>query len=741
MCLRPSHSWFVCLWLGVLSCSRQSASTANSPDSNLPAVELSKPPDIYRKASQPLPEGIEGQLLAQFRAYRAAAAPDYPALEATLGTPAPNEAPDFDVEEARFYELVTDRLGLTPAQRAQLSKQGAISLQLPGEVTMGRVYASLWQADLPTFVTTDSILHAWHRTYDRALERHEVTTFSSAYRDLLEGLANQLKTDVTSPSPKLVEAATRLDLYVGVARTLLGEFDEDAWRSSDFALEPLKPTPTHLAKENDVKDIVAAAYHQELATVPVFGEVDFTQFKPRGHYTHSDGLARYFRALMWMGRADTGFKLTSPATARVAFLMALLAERSGKLDAFQKVQKTIDYFVGSSNGVPLVKVVEVARANGVRTLADLEDDARVAALAEKLLSAAPTTRVTSEIVMSQGTDTPPPAVFQLSNQRFTLDSFVHQRVSSDRIEDRTMVSGLDVMAAMGSAEATRLSKSELEAYSYSPDMHALRQTIDKLPVGYWQSNIYTRWFDALRTLHQVPEGPYLPDLLRTQVWQRKQLNNQLASWAELRHDTILYVAQVYSTILCEFPDVYLEPYPEFYDRVHDMALEAQQRLDDPHSFKGFVEIMARLSDIARRELTSADTNTEDQAFLKELVKLKVLDGGCGGPTHEWTGWYRDLYPGRDQFDYEPTIADVYTDGESLQVLNVAAATPEIMVLALQTQNGPTLFAGPVSSYREFVGRRTTDEEWQAQILSGKAPPPPAWNTLSAGKGKLPKNGS
>lgn len=173
-------------------------------------------------------------------------------------------------------------------------------------------------------------------------------------------------------------------------------------------------------------------------------------------------------------------------------------------------------------------------------------DARVATLIEKLLHAAPATRLTSQVVLSQGNDTPPPAIFQLSNQRFTLDSFVHQRVSSDRVKYRDMVSGLDVMAAMGNAEATRLSKAELEGYSYGPDMHALRLTIDKLPTAYWQSNIYTRWFDALRTLHQIPEGPHLPDLLRTQVWQRKQLNNQLASWAELRHDTILYVAQVYS---------------------------------------------------------------------------------------------------------------------------------------------------------------------------------------------------
>ena len=41
------------------------------------------------------------------------------------------------------------------------------------------------------------------------------------------------------------------------------------------------------------------------------------------------------------------------------------------------------------------------------------------------------------------------------------------------------------------------------------------------------------------------------------------MNAQLASWAELRHDTLLYAKQSYTAVpVCDFPDAYVDPYPE-----------------------------------------------------------------------------------------------------------------------------------------------------------------------------------
>lgn len=738
MCSRV-RGFGIAICLGMLACGRQPASSAEPPDPDIPELETTKPAGALRVDRAAPKTNEEAALLERFYSHRKSAAPDYEHLALALGNAAPETGPEFDVSGARFFDEVSERLELTADQRQQLQRRGAISVTARDRETMGGIYASLWQAELPTFITTDSILHAWHKTYDHVLQDKEVTTFSGAYRDLLASVQEQLLTELKQPSPKLSDAAAHLELYLCVASTLLTPLDEQSQWSSEVDTEPPPVTPgPRIAKIQDVEAIVRAAYEQQPAEVPRFGEVDFSQFKPRGHYTKSMGLARYFRAVMWMGRADTGFDLRSLDATRVALMLALLAEHSGKLPVFEKAQAAIDYFVGSSNGLSLVKAVQVVRQSGLKSLRELEDDARVEALRQQLMAAAAPTRVTSQAVMSAGKDTPVPPIFQLSSQRFTIDSFVHQRVSFDRIDGRTMVDGLDVFAAMGNAEATRLLKPDLVQYAFSPDLHALQTTIAELSPAYWQTNIYTRWFDALRALHRTPEGPELPDFFRTQTWQRKQLNNQLASWAELRRDTILYVAQVYGSILCEFPEVYLEPYPDFYDRVHDMALEAQTRLDEKYAFNGFIDIMGKLSDIARRELTQKGLNSEDQNFLKALVKRHVSGGGCGGPTIEWTGWYRHLYPAQDMFDFEPVIADVYTDPNTGAVLNAATAAPEMMVITFQTSDGPTVYVGPVASYRQFVGGRMNDEEWEAAVLGGKAPAAPSWYTLSAGKGVTPK---
>jgi hypothetical protein len=54
-------------------------------------------------------------------------------------------------------------------------------------------------------------------------------------------------------------------------------------------------------------------------------------------------------------------------------------------------------------------------------------------------------------------------------------------------------------------------------------------------------------------------------------------HTQLASWAELRHDTVLYAKQSYTTSLgCSYPDAYVEPCPEFFRALGDFAKKGKE---------------------------------------------------------------------------------------------------------------------------------------------------------------------
>ena len=54
----------------------------------------------------------------------------------------------------------------------------------------------------------------------------------------------------------------------------------------------------------------AAKGAKEIVLFGAKRDVDFSQFEPRGHYTNTEQLKRYFRAMMWLGRIDFRFLIS-----------------------------------------------------------------------------------------------------------------------------------------------------------------------------------------------------------------------------------------------------------------------------------------------------------------------------------------------------------------------------------------------------------------------------------------------
>ena len=116
-------------------------------------------------------------------------------------------------------------------------------------------------------------------------------------------------------------------------------------------------------------------------------------------------------------------------------------------------------------------------------------------------------------------------------------------------------------------------------YEFQQNLAAVRNTFDSQEEAFWTEHIYGSWLHSLRSLSD-PLTSSAPDTFHTTAWKRRILNTQLASWTHLRHDTLLYAKQSFTPlVLCEFPDGYVDPYPEMWQRLSDMAL----------AFRGFVD--------------------------------------------------------------------------------------------------------------------------------------------------------
>ncbi|HVR18225.1 MAG TPA: DUF3160 domain-containing protein, partial [Polyangiaceae bacterium] len=287
-------------------------------------------------------------------------------------------------------------------------------------------------------------------------------------------------------------------------------------------------------------------------------------------------------------------------------------------------------------------------------------------------------------------------------------------------------------------QAAALLAPELERYRYAPDLAAMRLLADQHPAEFWDGTLYNLWLGALRALSPAniaasADAAALPPTFRSEAWGRRLLGTELASWAELRHDTLLYAKQSYTGgISCEFPDGYVEPYPEFFGKLVQYATRGKEAvaavIDGTELessigayFDRLATVAGRLRDMAAYQRTGAPYTQEMLDFLNDAV---VVDPGCGDPSFD-SGWYRQLFfEPHDGVDWAPTIADVHTQptdeaGTPVgKVLHVGTGDARFMVVVAETCSGPRAYAGLASSYYEHTTsdfERFDDETWETMV--------------------------
>jgi hypothetical protein len=334
-------------------------------------------------------------------------------------------------------------------------------------------------------------------------------------------------------------------------------------------------------------------------------------------------------------------------------------------------------------------------------------------------------------------------------QRFLIDSFVTGQVvwpfvpctPPPRGRCRLLPDPLDVLYCLGNDDALPLLQEEIETFEYAPNLSALRYIIDNQEPDVWQESLYNSWLQAIRTLAKTGRGENLPAFMRTGAWQQEKMNTQLAAWAEIRHDNLLYGKQSFSgfPVSCSVPRTYVEPIPAFYEALEHFAGKAGSAFSGipemPESIPAFFSYMERtmtwLREIAEKELDGRPFTDEERAFLQAVLYKPEVPCEEGG-----AGWYRRLYFGAFALDEEPglrrdaLIADIHTDpGRPSRVLHVATGDPELGVFVAAARGYPlTAYVGPVASYHEHVTydfERLTDQEWD-QLYRNNPPARPDW---------------
>ena len=619
--------------------------------------------------------------------------------------------------------------------------------------------ASLREPADSKLITPDIVLHAWHRGFSRTLEYIEQRRLHELLTLFLEGALENARTlRVTIEGP----AAERLawaEARFAVPWILLGP---PAPPDPDPSEETKAPPPMPYAEavnnrltaaSRSLPEPVAKALKDEVTLVlaaddmqesPLFGRYtpgkpsDYSQFKPRSHYTKSDALGGYFRAMMYLGRNGYDFHSSEAFgdAALAAVMMSMLPDEGNvPLESWKQVMEITGFFAGQSDDITYPELrawlAETLGAPSVdiNAVVSPETASKLAANLAKLRPPRIVSAAHLDQVVSPEAD--PPA-FRICGQRFTWDARILDRFTRGAPEAMpSLPTALMIPAVFGDARAEKLVRERLEPKhlaTFEQRLPEIRKEIAGVADADWFSSMAAKQLQVLSTLAK-PRGENVPSFMKGEAFAAKNLESQLGSFTELKHDTVLYAKQVYAEAgeggLDEKipPPVkgFIQPDLTFWremERLANFAAEGFEKhrlfpdaAEEFSRFRVFADQIGSLRRVAEKQAAGAELSDDEWEIIRNA---------------DFSEMGRPLVP----FDQPKPgdgkcalVTDIATDAATGKILCEALGRPFVMLALVGGKDGQRMVAGLAYHHHEFArplaAGRMTDEQWQAGIYQSK----------------------
>jgi len=464
------------------------------------------------------------------------------------------------------------------------------------------------------------------------------------------------------------------------------------------------------ASSNPEANRIMAAEKTEISSV-THEKFDFSELKPRGHYGKTEEMKNYFRSFKYL----TALGLTQKA--------------DGKQDP---------------------ESISVLKTLPPEILSDIQE---WIASYEPFIAPA-----RSDLVWNSEAGTfpeyitapkAPPQIFPLS---WGIDNEILYHTVFRRIPDARMLpSGLDIAAVLGSPVADLILETSGEYKKY-PSLKSqiadLKQRLDpKKTADSIGDSLYARWISALST--QWAEDIISPlNVINKDFWQRKRLQTGLASWATLRHATVLVNERVdaecgeagFESLVVSPPRGYVEPDPHTFAAIADLFDKTIVSVE-----KNGKKLDNLNSELTKNDEPDAQKNSEKlkEGIIRRLKessdKVKLFRDIAEKETRNiplTSKEYEEIfYVGRaaehnflvfkslssDNFalsnpDPMPKIADVAHDPQSDQKLLAGVGKPTEWDQIVPFYGRKEVVKGAVYSYYEYASPTVlTDKEWMENL--------------------------
>jgi hypothetical protein len=580
----------------------------------------------------------------------------------------------------------------------------------------------------PSFLTTDLFLQVMHMHLSKELQAIEEEKLISLLTDMTKELYSHAKASAAAAQNRSIQKAAEWNqVYYAVALSLATGSRQEVsaeWNQA-FQTEYTHALEGQGRRSEFLGDSL----------------MDYTQFQPRGNYTRTDTLKRYFKLVKWLNSASIYIDEDEGLIRAILMADGLLQSKNTLRD-YTTFSVITDFLAGKENNLTFNHLLKILKESKRGNLEELLTKENLQKIRLKLYAADP------KKMMPKGANERTDYFLArkkllFTAGRYTFDGEILQRLVDIARPDlkmqpvRPFPKALDVFAAMGNKTAEDIL---LNVYKENENWKFYSDTLNVLKRKFqgfndWDLSVYNKTMETVLSL-QKPDAanPYymlLPD------WQKKDLNSMLASWTELKHDMVLYIEQPSGAEMGDGGEIpppqkiaYVEPKVDFWSKCIDL-LELNKRVLNENGLltKSLNNRNQELSDLASFFLKISKKELDGKYLTKqEFDSLSYIGGEIERLTLHIID-SRELFisnvstPER----YLAIAADVYTYND--KCLEEAVGMGDEIYVIAEINGLLYLTRGAVFSHYEWkqpTANRLTDEAWQKQLLDGVVPVPAEW---------------
>ncbi|QDV45289.1 hypothetical protein Enr13x_51650 [Stieleria neptunia] len=433
-------------------------------------------------------------------------------------------------------------------------------------------YQAYANQDHPVFITSDSILNAFHRILEDSILKLEFRQIERLQR-LLPILDERLAVTRRSADSEVDRSARRrAQTVIGVARQLI-----DPSYEPDSEIRRIVQEETERVESGSGQSMPDWLGEPK----PSFLAIDYSRFTPMGLHTRSDVLRRHYRSVRWL---QTIPFYVGDDEHLLSF--RLIAEAADGTNWASFAETYREFFGGTDDwNLQTLNSLQPDRSDSPDSIDTLRSK-----LLQRLDAKGPPSKINDRVAEEFAPRNSESLSLHVLSAYRTPEAILFQ-ATADWTKTPPSV-GLLLCTALGSKLARQRLAESNESESIAK-IDSLGRLLD-------DDSVYGEYLQCLATLLNPIDSS--PGFMSTERWQLKSCQTVLGGWTQLRH-TFALQAKQNRIVLNQSSHVgagFVEPNPEFFRRLGRLASRIENSLDELGAFEISYEHMRfRLNESAR----------------------------------------------------------------------------------------------------------------------------------------------